>query len=111
MPQVIKKVAAIDLGTNSFLCLIAEVGDGRVLSVIEDHCTVVRLGEGVHASRKFAPQALARAQQCLAEFRTYIDKHGVNEICAVATSAARDVSNSSELLELGSALRIPIRII
>ena len=49
------KVAALDLGTNSFLCLIAEVTEGRITQVYSDEVQVVRLGQDVNATGKFHP--------------------------------------------------------
>ncbi|MGE0632271.1 MAG: Ppx/GppA family phosphatase [Pseudobdellovibrionaceae bacterium] len=105
------KVAAIDLGTNSFLCLIAEVENGRILSVIDDHAKVVRLGQGVHQSRAFHPDALQRADVCLGEFRKTIDKYGVKKVRAVATSAARDAKNGSEFFAICERYKIDVNVI
>ena len=108
------KIAAVDLGTNSFLCLVAEV-DGReanrTLKVITDVSRVVRLGEKVHENRQFLPAALKRAEVCLDEFQTIIQKHKVDFVIATATSAARDAKNGNELIEMGKARGIPISII
>jgi exopolyphosphatase / guanosine-5'-triphosphate,3'-diphosphate pyrophosphatase len=105
------KVAALDLGTNTFLCLIAEVEGGRVSRVISDTVKVVRLGEGVHQSRRLADTALARADECLRNFKVLIETHGVTRVGAVATSAARDASNGHKLFELGNKYSIPIKTI
>jgi exopolyphosphatase / guanosine-5'-triphosphate,3'-diphosphate pyrophosphatase len=105
-----RKIAAIDLGTNTFLCLIAEV-EGHSLKVIQDVARVVRLGEGVNKNKKFLPQALSRATTCLNEFADLIKKHKVDHVIATATSAARDVSNGTELLDIGRERNIPISII
>ncbi len=104
-------VAALDLGTNSFLCLIAEVQGGRISRVIEDHVEVVRLGQDVQRTGQFHPEALARAKACLERFKIVIDRNKPDRILAMATSAARDVSNGQALFEIGNALNIPIEII
>lgn len=104
-------VAALDLGTNSFLCLIAEVEGGRILRVIEDHVEVVRLGQDVQKTGRFHPEALNRAKACLERFKTVIDRHRPDRTLAMATSAARDVTNGVELFKIGEALNIPIEII
>jgi exopolyphosphatase/guanosine-5'-triphosphate,3'-diphosphate pyrophosphatase len=108
------RVAAVDLGTNTFLCLIAEVTGqppNTSLKVIEDVARVVRLGEKVHETRTFQPQALGRAAQCLTEFQSIIKKHKVEKVIATATSAARDAKNGKELIKLGYDRGIPIFII
>lgn len=105
------KVAALDLGTNTFLCLIAEGSEKGITKVYKDLAQVVRLGQGVDKTGEFHPDALARAHQCLAEFKKEIDAHKVDRILAMATSAARDAKNGKELFKIGEDLGIPIEII
>lgn len=105
------KVAALDLGTNSFLCLIADVENQQIKKIHSDQVQIVRLGQDVNQTKKFHPDALARAEKCLSEFRRTIDQHQPEKILAMATSAARDVSNSQKLFEIGKSLGIPIEII
>lgn len=105
------KVAALDLGTNSFLCLIGEGDRSGLKSVTSDLMEIVRLGQDVNKTKQFHPEALLRAKSCLERFRQEIDKHGVDKIQAVATSAARDVKNSHELFDICARLNIPVTII
>lgn len=105
------KVAALDLGTNTFLCLIAQVEGGRVTRVFEDQVRVVRLGQDVNQTKRFHPEAIKRARETLTEFSHLIQKHRPDKILAMATSAARDVSNGEELFQIGRDLGIPIQII
>lgn len=105
------KVASLDLGTNTFLLLIAEVSAGRIVKVIHDEVRVVRLGQGVHDSRRFHPEALQRAEACFADYAETIQKHNVEKILACATSAARDVTNRDELIHLAQKYEIPLEII
>jgi exopolyphosphatase / guanosine-5'-triphosphate,3'-diphosphate pyrophosphatase len=105
------KVAALDLGTNTFLCLIVEGDKTGIKKVLSDQATVVRLGQGVDKTGSFHPDALARAKVCLTEFKKEIDRHQVDRILAMATSAARDATNGQELFKIGEDLGIPIEII
>ncbi len=109
--EMVKRVATIDIGTNSFLCLIADIEQKKIVRVVEDHCVLVRLGQGVNENKFFHPEALQRAEACLENFRERIVSCGVNDVKAVATSAARDVSNGNDLIEMGRKLEIPIEII
>ncbi len=106
------KVAALDLGTNTFLCLIAEgtAADG-ITSVHRDLAQVVRLGQGVAENGSFHPEALKRAKDCLVEFKKVIDQYDVDQVLAMATSAARDAKNASELFKIAEDLKIPLKII
>ncbi len=105
------KVAALDLGTNSFLCLVAEVESGIIKQVYSDQVEIVRLGQDVQKSKSFRPDALERARLCLERFKQTIDLHKPEKVLAMATSAARDVSNAFELISIGKNLGIPIQII
>jgi exopolyphosphatase/guanosine-5'-triphosphate,3'-diphosphate pyrophosphatase len=106
------RVAAIDVGTNTCLLLIADVSaDGKIEKVIHDEAHVVRLGQGVAKSKKFHPEALQRAEDSFRQFARTINSSKVDRTMACATSAARDVSNSQALLDLGFKYKIPIEII
>lgn len=105
------KVAALDLGTNTFLCLIAEGDKNGITKIHKDLSQVVRLGQGIDQTGQFHPDALQRANQCLTEFKKEIDVQKVDAILAMATSAARDASNGQDLFKIGNDLNIPIKII
>lgn len=105
------RVAALDLGTNTFLLLIADVVDGRIDKVIHDEVRVIRLGQGVHENRKFHPDALKRAEDCFRDYSEVIKKHNVDRVLACATSAARDVSNRQDLIDAGARHGIPVQVI
>lgn len=105
------RVAALDFGTNTFLLLIADVEGGHVRYVHHDEARVVRLGQGVHESRRFHPDALQRADQCLRDFASVIQRANVDKVLACATSAARDVSNGTELSQIADKYGIPIEVI
>jgi exopolyphosphatase/guanosine-5'-triphosphate,3'-diphosphate pyrophosphatase len=105
------KAAALDLGTNTFLCLIVEGDKDGIRKIIKDEVEVVRLGQDVDRSGEFHPDALQRAAECLKRFRKMIDEIAVDRILGVATSAARDVRNGSELFKIAYELDLPLEII
>ncbi len=105
------RVAAIDIGTNSFLCLIAEGDKNQIHRILWEGYQIVRLGENVDSRREFSEEALARAELCFERFHNKISELKVSKIKAVATSASRDVSNGDRLIELGKKFNIPIEII
>lgn len=105
------KVAALDLGSNTFLCLIAEVENQQIKKVYSDEVEVVRLGQGLNQSKKFHPEALLRAEKCLQRFAEIIKNHQPEKVLAMATAAARDAENREELFQIGRKLSIPIEVI
>ncbi len=95
-----KRVAAIDIGTNSVRLLVAEVDgatprDAKVVAV-DRRMRITRLGQGVDGSGALAPEAMERTTAVLREYRDALAEHGVTEVRATATSAARDASNRDE---------------
>ena len=88
-------VAAIDCGTNSIRLLIAERADGR-LRDLHREMRIVRLGEGVDATGRFAAEALARTEAALVDYAVLLRKHSVRKLRMVATSATRDAANRDE---------------
>ncbi len=84
-------VAAIDCGTNSVRLLVSR--DGRPLERIN---RITRLGKGVDATGRLDPDAIARTIDALREYRSVIDRHGVEAIRMTCTSASRDAANRDE---------------
>lgn len=92
--------AAIDIGTNTALLLIAEIADGR-LHVLHEEQRVPRLGQGVDHSGNISARAIDRVTKVLKEYRDILDQGfpEVRDVYVTATSAARDAANQSELLQ------------
>ncbi len=105
------KVAALDLGSNTFLLLVCEVEAGQITKIYQDEIEVTKLGQGVHANKKFHPEALQRADGCLKKYAEIIAREKPEGTLAMATSAARDVSNGEELFKIGKKYNIPIQVI
>ena len=60
------RVAAIDCGTNSIRLLIADAHAGQLCDVHRE-MRIVRLGQGVDATGRFAPDALQRTRSALVD--------------------------------------------
>ncbi len=104
------KGAAIDLGSNSFICYVFEFKNG-VLHTLDDQIILTRLSEGVDQTKTLSEQALLRSEEAFKAFQKLFIKHDVFEVQAVATSAARDAKNQKVFLDLALKYRIPVRII
>ncbi len=92
------RVCAIDVGTNTVNALVADVVGGRLV-IVADEERFARLGQGVDASRRLAPDAIERAVGCLAEAQATAERAGAERIVIGATSASRDASNVGVLVE------------
>jgi len=106
-----KRVAALDLGTNSFLCLVAEGDADGIKRIVRDEMRIVRLGQELNQRHEFHPEALKRADQALSDFRKVIDQLKVDKVLALATSAARDAKNKEDFFAIGKKYDIPLKII
>jgi exopolyphosphatase/guanosine-5'-triphosphate,3'-diphosphate pyrophosphatase len=89
----VKRVAAIDCGTNSIRLLIAEPDSAGNLRDVVRAMRIVRLGEGVDRTGEFTSDALDRTFAACAEYRDMIEEAGAEVTRFVATSASRDVRN------------------
>ena len=106
-----KKVASIDIGTNTILLLIAKVEQGRIHPLHEIE-TVVRLGEGLQKNGILLREAMDRAIQTLAQYLKRSREMGVQEIFAAGTSALREAKNSQDFLRLAKGkLGLSIEVI
>jgi exopolyphosphatase/guanosine-5'-triphosphate,3'-diphosphate pyrophosphatase len=92
------KIAAIDVGTNSFHLLIGQVSaDGQVVP-IERAKDMVRLGDSAFSGGVISPEAFARAADALRTFKRLAERHGCDAIVAVATSATREADNGGDFV-------------
>ncbi|HVW45341.1 MAG TPA: Ppx/GppA phosphatase family protein [Amycolatopsis sp.] len=98
------RVAAIDCGTNSIRLLVAELTerhDGTVdLRDLHREMRVVRLGQGVDATGRLAPEALERTRVALADYTAAARRKGAERVRMVATSATRDASNRDDFFAM-----------
>lgn len=92
------RLAAFDVGTNTVQMVVAESDGTNPPIVILERVELTRLGEGVDGDRLLKPEAMDRTVKVLASFADEARHLGVTHFRAVATSAARDASNSGELV-------------
>jgi exopolyphosphatase / guanosine-5'-triphosphate,3'-diphosphate pyrophosphatase len=93
------RAAGIDCGTNSIRLLIADASGGRLRDVHRE-TRIVRLGQGVDATGRFAPDAISRTRTALADYAALLRAHRVERVRMVATSAARDVTNRGDFFAM-----------
>lgn len=92
------RVAIIDLGTNTFNLLIADVHpDG--FNIVHKSKEGVALGMGGINECRIAPDAIERALTAIAHFSGICSSMRTDVIRAIGTSAMRDASNAQELTD------------
>jgi exopolyphosphatase / guanosine-5'-triphosphate,3'-diphosphate pyrophosphatase len=99
----VSRVAAIDCGTNSIRLLVADVPEHGAHVDLARRMEVVRLGQGVDATGRLAPEAIERTRVALAEYVEIARELGATDIRMAATSASRDASNRADFAEMVQA--------
>src|SRR4051812_47453697 len=94
---MIMKVAIIDLGTNTFHLLIAEI-EGGESNILYKTNKPVRLGEDITKNNLIIPTAFERGIICLQEFKQTIYQYSVEKVKAVATSGVRSAKNGQDFV-------------
>lgn len=93
-----RRVAIIDLGTNTFHLLIVERnGQHFPWNEVFRKREYVKLGSG--GIKQIEPSAFERARSTMKIYRQFIDEHHVTEISAFGTAGLRRASNAPELID------------
>jgi exopolyphosphatase/guanosine-5'-triphosphate,3'-diphosphate pyrophosphatase len=96
----VTRVAAIDCGTNSIRLLVADVPPEGAHADLLRRMEVVRLGQGVDATGRLAPEAIERTRRVLAEYAEQARELGATAVRMVATSASRDAANRADFEQM-----------
>ena len=107
-----RRLAFIDIGTNTILCLIAELKNDGSFDVLDDLAEITRLGQGVHQTRTINPEGEERSFKVLERYLERCKGLNVEEIIAVGTSALRDARNSAAVCaRFKEQLGLDVRVI
>lgn len=106
------KLAILDLGTNTFHLLIAEVQSNKTFKILFRTRAVVKLGKGGFGKKKIADEPFKKGIKAILHFNQYIKKSGVDKVFAFATSAIRSSTNGKEFIKkVNDETGITIKII
>lgn len=91
--------AAIDIGTNTVLLLVAEI-QNNALKPIHEEQRIPRLGRGVDASGNLDHDSMERVIHALKEYKQILETNfsQINSLSVTATSAVRDAENREEFV-------------
>ena len=105
------RLAAVDLGSNSFRLEIGRVDHGQFFRS-EYLKETVRQGNGLDEDRNLTPDAIQRGLDCLARFGERLAGFKKSEVRAVATQTLREARNRDEFLTRANrVLGFPIDVI
>ncbi|TNE73823.1 Ppx/GppA family phosphatase [bacterium] len=98
MKQLTKRIAAIDIGTNSFHAVIVEVASDGSYSTLDTFKEMIGLGSDV-AQHEISPETMERAVSAMKHIRLLCDHQQVDTILAYATSAVRESKNGGVFIQ------------
>lgn len=93
-----KRIAAIDLGTNSFHAVLVDIypdGSFRTVDKLKEMVILAEKGMDNHLSE----DAIERGLEALKRIKFLCDSHNVEEILAFATSAIREADNGGDFIQ------------
>lgn len=94
-----KRIAAIDLGTNSFHAVIVDIqSDGRYTPV-DALKEMIRLGRN-GVGKKMSKEDMALGLEAMRKIKTLCDHRNVERIIAYATSAIREAPNGGDFVQM-----------
>lgn len=107
----LKKIAALDLGTNACRLLIAEIQHDQI-KVVDSFSRAVCLGEGLQKNGNLSESAIQRTLHALRICKKKLNHHHLDAVRCVTTEACRQAANSTDFLEqVKTALNLDIEII
>jgi exopolyphosphatase/guanosine-5'-triphosphate,3'-diphosphate pyrophosphatase len=93
------RIAALDLGSNSFHLLVADVHVDGTFTAVAREKEMLRLGDAVARHGHVPPETAARAVAAVRRLAQLAEALGAREVLAKATSAIRTAANGSELVD------------
>ena len=105
------RLAAVDLGSNSFRLEIVRLDHGQ-FERTEYLKETIRQGAGMDDERNLSAQAMQRGWDCLARFGERLSGFDQSQVRAVATQTLREARNRDDFLgRANQALGFPIDVI
>ena len=95
-----KRLAAIDVGTNTVLLFVADVGEDGNLLPVQDMERTTRLGRGLAATGRIHPEPLSKTVEVIDAYLAVCEDLRVDDVHIVGTSALRDAQNGVDLVNV-----------
>ncbi len=93
-----RRVAAIDIGSNSIRQIVADVSTDGTIQVVDEMKAAPRLAAGLSTTGALSDTSVHAAVEAVERMATLARQLGAERIDAVATSAVREASNASAFL-------------
>jgi exopolyphosphatase/guanosine-5'-triphosphate,3'-diphosphate pyrophosphatase len=93
------RIAALDLGSNSFHLLVADVHPDGTFEAVAREKEMLRLGDDVTRHGRISDAAADRAVDTVRRMKQLADASNATEVLVKATSALRSAANGSEVVD------------
>ena len=97
-PANARRIAAIDIGSNSVRQIVADVTPDGGITVVDEMKAAPRLGADLDVTGVLGTTAMERAAEAVGRMATLARQLGATRIEAVATSAVRDAANGDQFV-------------
>ncbi len=95
-PDVVPRLAAIDIGSNSIRLVVAEAQAGGRYRVLDEERETTRLGRSLAANGELDAVSIETSLAALRRFKSIIAGMGVESVRAIATCAVREATNGAD---------------
>jgi exopolyphosphatase/guanosine-5'-triphosphate,3'-diphosphate pyrophosphatase len=106
-----RRVAAIDIGSNSIRQIVADVSPEGAIQVVDEMKAAPRLAAGLTSTGALSESSIQSAREAIDRMATLARQLGAERIDAVATSAVREASNAHEfvsMIQRATGLRVRV---
>lgn len=105
-----RKIAVLDLGTNTFHLLIVSVSNGKYFEEILRKRDFVNLAEEGIAT--IGQSAVDRVKKTIKTFANLLQSQGVDHLEVIGTAALRTATNGPEIVDfIQGQLKVPVQVI
>jgi exopolyphosphatase / guanosine-5'-triphosphate,3'-diphosphate pyrophosphatase len=107
-----RRVAAVDIGSNTVHLVVMDVTGERALTVVDRRVELVQLGADVSATGEIGPERAARTEATLTAMAQHARSLGAVALIAIATEGVRAARNADAMLtRFSAAWGTPIALI
>jgi len=111
-PDLVPRLAAIDIGSNSIRLVVAEAKAGGQYRILDEERESTRLGSALGSTGKLSDESIQASLTALRRFQSIATGLGVESLQAIATCAIREATNGAEFCQLVQAqLDLSIEVI
>ena len=111
-PDLVPRLGAIDIGSNSIRIVIAEAQTGGRYRILDEERESTRLGRALSSTGQLDPQSIENSLTALRRFKEIAEGLGVESLRAIATCAVREASNGQEFCrQVEEVVGLPVEAI